>query len=148
MLLEIDHRIAADSSVLGREEAGREDHLGSVGRLRGRRNAGFFLSTYLIDEVVAIDAGGLGSSTISRPSAGQHIFITHSHMDHIASLPIFLETVFEAGDHCVTVHAGEETLESLKHDVFNDRVWPELHRDVGQGTAVRQSRNTGARMPC
>lgn len=56
----------------------------------------------------------------------QHIFITHSHMDHIASLPIFLDTVFEAGDRCVTVHAGAATLESLRRDVFNDRVWPDL----------------------
>ena len=26
----------------------------------------------------------------------------------------------------MTVHAGAETLESLRHDVFNDRVWPDF----------------------
>jgi ribonuclease BN (tRNA processing enzyme) len=88
---------------------------------------GFFLSSYLIDEVVAIDAGGLGFlDDLSAQLRIQHIFITHSHMDHIASLPIFLETVFEAGDRCVTLHAGAATLESLRRDVFNDRVWPDF----------------------
>jgi cAMP phosphodiesterase len=91
----------------------------------GGDNSGFFLSTYLIDEVVAIDAGGLGFiDDLSAQQRVEHIFITHSHMDHIASLPIFLDTVFEAGDRCVTVHAGAATLESLRRDVFNDRVWP------------------------
>jgi cAMP phosphodiesterase len=41
-------------------------------------------------------------------------------------LPIFLETVFESGDRCVTLHASAATLESLRRDVFNDRVWPDF----------------------
>ncbi len=88
---------------------------------------GFFLSSYVIDDVVAIDAGGLGLlGDLDAQTRIQHIFMTHGHMDHIASLPIFLETVFESRDRCVTLHAGAETLESLRKDVFNDRVWPDF----------------------
>ena len=90
-------------------------------------NPAFFLSSYLIDEVVAIDAGGVGFiDDLSAQQRIQHIFITHSHMDHIASLPVFLDTVFEEGHRCVTVHAGAATLECLRRDVFNDRVWPDF----------------------
>jgi cAMP phosphodiesterase len=93
----------------------------------GNGAPGFFLSSYLIDDVVAIDAGGLGFlGDLAAQSRIQHVFITHSHMDHIASLPIFLETVFESGDRCVTVHASEATLDSLRRDVFNNRVWPDF----------------------
>jgi cAMP phosphodiesterase len=54
------------------------------------------------------------------------VFLTHSHIDHIASLPIFLETVFQAPGGCVTLHASEATLDCLRRDVFNDRVWPDF----------------------
>ncbi len=88
---------------------------------------GCFLSSYVIDDVVAIDAGGLGLvGDLSAQSRVRDVFITHSHIDHIASLPIFLETVFQSSDRCVTLHAGAATLESLRRDVFNDRIWPDF----------------------
>jgi ribonuclease BN (tRNA processing enzyme) len=87
----------------------------------------FFLSSYLIDDVVAIDAGGLGLlGDVAVQARVQHVLLTHSHMDHIASLPIFLDSVFQSADRCVTVHAGAATLDSLRRDVFNDRVWPDF----------------------
>jgi ribonuclease BN (tRNA processing enzyme) len=95
----------------------------------------FFLSSYLIDEFVAIDAGGLGLiDDLSAQQRIEHIFITHSHIDHIASLPIFLDTVFQSGHRCVTVHGGAATLESLRRDVFNDRVWPDFIGMTEKGT--------------
>ena len=109
------------------ERAEREDHAGSVGGVCRRRGCGCFLSSYVIDDVVAIDAGGLGfMGDLSAQSRVRDVFITHSHIDHIATLPIFLETVFQSSDRCVTLHAGAATLESLRQDVFNDRIWPDF----------------------
>lgn len=99
----------------------------SVGPGASAVHPGFFLSSYLIESTIAVDAGGLGLlGDLEAQSKIRHVFITHSHIDHIASLPIFLETVFESGDHCVTVHAGAETWDSLRRDVFNERVWPDF----------------------
>ena len=93
----------------------------------GDGTRGFFSSSYLIDGAVAIDAGGLGFlGDLSAQSRIRHIFITHTHIDHIASLPILLENVFQATDHCVKIHASQETVDSLRRDVFNDRVWPDF----------------------
>jgi cAMP phosphodiesterase len=47
-------------------------------------------------------------------------------MDHIASLPIFLETVLQSSAGTATVHAGASTIESLRSDLFNNRVWPDF----------------------
>jgi len=81
----------------------------------------------VIDEVVAIDAGGLGlMGDLSAQFQIRDVFLTHSHLDHVASLPIFLETIFESSDRTVTLHAGASTLECLRRDLFNDRVWPDF----------------------
>jgi ribonuclease BN (tRNA processing enzyme) len=81
----------------------------------------------VVDDVVAIDAGGLGlMGDLSAQFHIRDIFLTHSHMDHVASLPIFLETVFQSSDRGVTLHAGASTIESLRRDLFNNRVWPDF----------------------
>jgi ribonuclease BN (tRNA processing enzyme) len=97
----------------------------SVSSGHGRR--GSFLSSYVIDDVVAIDAGALGLlGDLSAQFQIRDIFLTHSHLDHVASLPIFLETVFQSSDGNVTLHASASTLECLRRDLFNDRLWPDF----------------------
>ena len=86
-----------------------------------------YLTSWLIDEAVAIDAGSLGfwADPVAQARV-RHVLITHTHADHIASLPIFVENAYEGGTDCVTVHASEVVLEGLRLDVFNDRVWPDF----------------------
>jgi len=94
---------------------------------QGSDAKGFFLSSYLIDGTIAIDAGGLGlMGDVAAQTQIRHVFLTHAHMDHIASLPVFLETVFQSGDHGVSLYASASTLDILRRDVFNDRVWPDF----------------------
>jgi ribonuclease BN (tRNA processing enzyme) len=91
----------------------------------GNGARGHFLTTYLVNEAIAIDAGSLGLiGDLAAQAAVTDVFLTHSHMDHIASLPLFLDTVF--GGPTVTLHASAATLDSLRRDLFNDRVWPDL----------------------
>jgi ribonuclease BN (tRNA processing enzyme) len=84
-----------------------------------------FLSTYLINDTLAIDAGciGLYRSPLEQARV-RHILISHTHMDHIASLPVFLENVHALGHDCVTIHGSAAVLDCLRQDLFNDRVWP------------------------
>jgi ribonuclease BN (tRNA processing enzyme) len=93
-----------------------------------------FLSTTLINDTVAIDAGCLGLyGTVEQQARVKHVFLTHSHMDHLASLPIFLNNVYTGGPDCVTVYGGEAVLDCLRRDIFNDRVWPDFVRISEQG---------------
>ena len=50
------------------------------------------LTCFLIDDCVAVDAGSLGIAlTSDQRSKVRNIIVTHPHMDHIASLPIFID---------------------------------------------------------
>jgi ribonuclease BN (tRNA processing enzyme) len=86
-----------------------------------------FLSSVLINDTVAVDAGCVGLFGSSRRQARvRHVLISHTHLDHIASLPVFLESVFELGDQPVTIHASRPALDCLRRDLFNDRLWPDF----------------------
>src|SRR5438128_104898 len=86
-----------------------------------------FLTSFRINDALAIDAGSLGlAGTVEEQSRIKHVLLTHTHMDHIASLPIFVENAYEGGDSCVTIHGSEAVLSCLRQDIFNDRVWPNL----------------------
>lgn len=86
-----------------------------------------FLVTFLVNDAVAIDAGALGLlADLDRQRAVRHVVLTHQHLDHIATLPLFLETVHEPGPDCVEVLASDGVLEGVRRDIFNDRVWPDF----------------------
>jgi len=85
-----------------------------------------FLTTYLVNDTVAVDAGCLGFlADLDQQQRVQHILISHTHIDHVASLPIFLENVVGEGPP-VTIHATAPVLEALQKDIFNDRIWPDF----------------------
>jgi ribonuclease BN (tRNA processing enzyme) len=86
-----------------------------------------YSSSYLINDTVAIDAGSLGFWGLPEQQAQvHHIFLTHSHADHIASLPVFIENVYGLIDPGAMVYANAYTLKALEQDVFNDRIWPDF----------------------
>lgn len=101
--------------------------VGADGRLQ-------YATSYLVDDALAVDAGAVGF--YRDPASQAHVrdvLLTHSHADHIASLPILLENTFGAGNDCVQVWGGSEVLDCLRSDVFNDRVWPDLEELAEDG---------------
>src|SRR5437868_4354154 len=86
-----------------------------------------YLSSALLNDSIALDAGCLGlNGTPEQQSRIRHVFLTHSHIDHVASLPIFLENVYEESPECVSIYASRATLDSLRRDFFNNRIWPDF----------------------
>ncbi|MBY0232222.1 MAG: 3',5'-cyclic-nucleotide phosphodiesterase [Gemmataceae bacterium] len=84
-------------------------------------------TTYLVDGVLAIDAGSLGLwGTAEEQARVKHVFLTHAHLDHIASLPPWLDAVYDGSGDCPVVHGPAHTLECLKQDVFNNRLFPDF----------------------
>lgn len=84
-----------------------------------------YTTSYLVNGNVAVNAGSLGfyQSPVEQ-AAIRHVFLSHSHIDHLASLPILLDNVIGLTDRPIAVHASEAVQQSLRLDVFNDRIWP------------------------
>jgi ribonuclease BN (tRNA processing enzyme) len=85
------------------------------------------LISYVFNDTLAVDAGCIGLYGSWRQQAKiKHVFLSHTHMDHIASLPMFLENVFQSGGEPVTVYGSQTVLDDLQRDLFNDRLWPDF----------------------
>lgn len=83
------------------------------------------LSCFLIDGLVAIDAGSIAIGlTDAERGVVRDVIITHPHMDHIATLPIFVDDLFGFLNEPVRIHATEEVCEMVARDVFNGTVYP------------------------
>ncbi len=93
------------------------------------------LTCYLIDGCVTVDAGSIAIALTAEQRASVHdIIITHVHMDHIASLPIFIDDLYPTLTEPMRVHATPEVIERLERDVFNWNVYPrfsELKNEFG-----------------
>jgi ribonuclease BN (tRNA processing enzyme) len=93
------------------------------------------LTCYLVDDRVAIDAGSIALSlSDEQRNAVRDIIVTHPHMDHIASLPIYIDDLFGFLKSPIRIHATTEVIELLERDIFNWTVYPrfsELKNDYG-----------------
>lgn len=84
-------------------------------------------TTYLINGTVAVDAGSVGlNGTLAEQARVKHILLTHSHLDHIGSLGPFLDAVYDGSGDCVVIHGLPHTLDALKTDIFNNRIYPDF----------------------
>ena len=93
------------------------------------------LTCFLIDDCVAVDAGSIAIAlTNDQRSKVRDIIVTHPHMDHIASLPIYIDDLYPSLKQPMRVHATPEVIDLLERDVFNWNVYPrfsDLKNDYG-----------------
>ncbi len=84
-------------------------------------------TSFLLDHDVLIDAGtGVSELSLAELCAIDHIFVTHSHLDHIACIPMLLDSVWTLRQQPITIYAIGETLEILKQHIFNWKIWPDF----------------------
>ena len=84
-------------------------------------------TSMLLDHDTLIDSGtGVGDLSINELAQIDHIFVTHSHMDHVATIPFIVDTVGWMRDRPITVHATRETLAILREHLFNWKLWPDF----------------------
>jgi ribonuclease BN (tRNA processing enzyme) len=95
--------------------------------------AGSRTTSFLLDDDVLIDAGtGVGDLTLDEMARIDHIFVTHSHLDHVLSIGLLADSVTRRRSASarppVQVHALASTLAALRQHIFNGVIWPDFTR--------------------
>jgi ribonuclease BN (tRNA processing enzyme) len=86
-----------------------------------------YVSSYLINGTIAVDAGSLGIyGAPHEQEMIRHVFLTHSHADHTATLPIFIENAWTPAGKCPRIYGSTETLDAVHRHIFNDVMWPDF----------------------
>jgi ribonuclease BN (tRNA processing enzyme) len=86
-------------------------------------------TSFLIDRDVLIDAGtGVGDLTLEEMKCIQHVLLTHSHLDHVAALPLMIDSIASQLTRPVRIYALSGTIQALKAHVFNNVIWPDFSR--------------------
>jgi cAMP phosphodiesterase len=85
------------------------------------------LSCFLLDDVLAIDAGAL-TTALDFPAQRrvQDVLLTHGHLDHVWTLPLFLANRFGGPPVPCRLYGSSFTLETVRQHLFNDRIWPDF----------------------
>lgn len=98
------------------------------------------LTSFLINDRVAVDGGSLGFALVPEEiGTVRDIIITHSHADHTASLPIYVAEAFSALTDPIVIYGSDEVIATLRKHVFNDHVWPDFEKiqlPTGKGPTV------------
>lgn len=95
----------------------------------GGIGVGLHTTSLLVDDDILIDAGtGVGELTLDEMAAIRHIFVTHSHLDHIAGIPLLVDSIFDRIATPITIYAQTPTLDALRAHIFNWVIWPDFTR--------------------
>jgi cAMP phosphodiesterase len=95
----------------------------------GDRSQTQSLTTFIINGTIALDAGSLGFSLDGAALADvEHVIVTHSHLDHVASLPMAVAEVFPRLKRPMKIHGTPVVLDAVRNHLFNGVIWPDFTR--------------------
>lgn len=96
----------------------------------GAEQPDFRPPAFLLDDQLLLDAGTIGSVLTDDEQWKIHtIFITHSHLDHIRSIPALADNIIITNQlHTVSVQSIGEVITALQNHLFNNVIWPDFTR--------------------
>jgi len=91
----------------------------------GSRAYNKYSTCFSLTSSIFIDAGNLLNAKENVNNI-EHIFLTHSHLDHIADIPFLIDNLYEQRKKPLKIYAAKETLNDLKNYIFNTTIWPDF----------------------
>ncbi len=75
---------------------------------------------------ITIDAGNILKSLGDSAKEINHIFLTHSHFDHIIDIPFLIDTFYESRQEPLQIYGVKGTITALKEFILNEKIWPDF----------------------
>lgn len=92
----------------------------------GGKKRGMELTSIQVSKSIVIDAGniidGLGDNILNV----NHIFITHTHLDHILDIGFLIDSTFDSRKEPLKVYGSKGSIENIKKHIFNWDIWPDF----------------------
>ena len=90
---------------------------------------GHGMTAFLVNDTVALDAGWVtGALSLDEQERVKDIFISHSHLDHTATLPFLIDNNFSADGFSLRIYAISDVIRAMKDHLFNNHTWPDFSR--------------------
>jgi ribonuclease BN (tRNA processing enzyme) len=108
--------------------------LGSSGaELPGHRPPSF-----LLDGKILFDAGSLTNNLAAKDLLKiEHIFITHTHLDHIMGIPFLADhLMFSEKSHKVDIIGIPAVIEAIRKNLLDGSIWPDFTTIPGTHEAI------------
>jgi HD-GYP domain-containing protein (c-di-GMP phosphodiesterase class II) len=81
-----------------------------------------------VDNETLIDAGNILHALDHDAKNISHIFLTHSHLDHIIDIPFLIDIFFEGRIKPINIYGLQGTIDTLKKHIFNWDIWPDFSK--------------------
>jgi len=85
-------------------------------------------SSFYLNAHHVIDAGNLLLPLEEKSAKIEMIWLTHSHLDHIADIAYILDNYYEERSETLKIFALPETIEALEKHFFNNKIWPDFSK--------------------
>ena len=92
----------------------------------GAKTSNTALTCVQVDKEVLIDAGNILFGLDKDAQNIHHIFLTHTHLDHIVDIPFLIDIFFESRTKPLTIYGLKGSIENIKKHIFNWSIWPDF----------------------
>jgi cAMP phosphodiesterase len=100
----------------------------------GGVSKGFQTTSFLINKNILVDAGSAATAlTVKEQKNIDHIFVSHTHLDHIKDICFLADNVFAYRTKPIEIISTQEILSLLEQHLFNNKIWPDFTK-ISNGT--------------
>ena len=94
----------------------------------GTRSKGYGTTSIYFNAKNIMDAGNILESMEVKSVDIEHIWLTHSHLDHIVDIAYILDNYFGLRTKTLHIHALPQTIHALQEHFLNDTLWPDFSK--------------------
>ncbi len=92
----------------------------------GGKSTNMQLTSIQLSKEVVLDAGNILEGLGNGIKNINHVFITHSHLDHINDIGFLIDATFEQRNQPLKIYGREKTLKDIQNHILNWDIWPDF----------------------